>query len=771
VVMSLPVSRYAPICAALVLLGAQRAAAVRIEFKTIYNEIRIPDSEVCFFPGDASNQLKSYFQSNDVRCVPADKVLDVPRGAWHFFARSSDGFTSAWPGFVLLREDLDAYKGIQVDLVPAAKLNVSAIKRILQPKQHAVIYFPGTDADHLPFLFPVRGDEDTLLVPAGRKCVPMIAEQSRPVWIGAPLQLAPGEMIEADIAPLAPLTLVAWVQFDRKALRRWGGPLDVPPPPAIDLMTPYGKRFAPIVPVHHFGEPDLVLIPVPRDAHGPAELVVAGDHWSTYQRSLSLPNSAGVVTLDAPIPMTLLGAVSISWDLNGQAFAASSCAPAESSHPRLELLICSVNPSTSSSDGLPQYCRVVREVDASDRSVIELWDIEPGDYWVRFTPAGGVTPWYEQIVVESGAKVARRLVPHYNTITGRVTRANRAVSSVVTFVGGFGVSDATTGFYRAYLRRDPRTNSVSVRPCDGTSSFFDKPDHSLQAGDVYDIELPANAVQIRAIDSTTENPVVSADCQVRAEFTRDSVSRFAAKKTDDAGRTDLALSGRVLERAKKTKPALCCEHPEFATTCMDLPEDLETPTTVRMERKNARHGKLSVSPVDGGRLYWIADGRGVTEQVDVNRDGTFVFSRNHGEDEYLVFVSRNLPLYAIPAPHASDDGLEVALPSASTRNVRVHAAPGSHERLPIAVAIGNRVVPQEAFSFHQAMRGHQTDLQPGEALQLTDLCATEPIRVIAGYTESQQPASYPPGTDFFLLPQHRITFRYADVGLASDISF
>jgi hypothetical protein len=57
--------------------------------------------------------LKSYFESNNVRCLPADKVIDVPLGDWRFFARNSDGSTSAWPGVVRVREDLNAYKGIQ----------------------------------------------------------------------------------------------------------------------------------------------------------------------------------------------------------------------------------------------------------------------------------------------------------------------------------------------------------------------------------------------------------------------------------------------------------------------------------------------------------------------------------------------------------------------------------------------------------------------------------------------------------------------------------
>jgi hypothetical protein len=108
--------------------------ASRVEFITLLDGKRLAGSEICFFRGadDARSPASLFLASDDVRCVSADDVLDMPRRAWNFYARNSS--------LVSARGDL-----------PAEVIVVTALNHPLFVTRH-----------------PALTDEDLLIpVPAG----------------------------------------------------------------------------------------------------------------------------------------------------------------------------------------------------------------------------------------------------------------------------------------------------------------------------------------------------------------------------------------------------------------------------------------------------------------------------------------------------------------------------------------------------------------------------------------------------------------------------
>src|SRR5687767_12541009 len=97
------------------LLWPTRMMAFRAEFIAFRDSERLAGAEVCFLQGDPDNQLTSYFSGSEMRCLPADKVLELPVGSWHFFGRHRDGFVTDWPGFITVPREVEGYKAIKMD--------------------------------------------------------------------------------------------------------------------------------------------------------------------------------------------------------------------------------------------------------------------------------------------------------------------------------------------------------------------------------------------------------------------------------------------------------------------------------------------------------------------------------------------------------------------------------------------------------------------------------------------------------------------------------
>jgi hypothetical protein len=757
----------AAVCLTLVPLEALGA---RIEFLATQDGARVEGAEVCFFPGDPHHQLRSYFQNPEVRCLPADQVISLPVGHWHFFARYGTSLISDWPGFIsVIEEQPESYKAVRVHLTGAGSLSSGSLIARLRDGQQLVTYFPGSGREQLPFLIPYSPDGEHFTAPAGRPFYPIIVERGNPVWIGRLHEVRAGDRIELSVDPLAERMVVAWMQFDRAAIRRWGPPDTVPQPPQVALRAESGARFPSVFPIRHFGDPDLIFIPTVPE--GSLEIVAEGTGWKSYSRSVEI-TAAPVTVLGEPLTAVLLGAVSATWSVDESWLQPiDACQEqAQLAGWQIEVITCDSDPSRMPRLAFPRDCRRIKgvQIEPSIEGRTEIDGLSEGRYWLRLS-AGNTTPWYQELSLVAGQRLQVRLEPSYGSISGRVTREGSPVAAQLTFIGGVANSDPLTGYYRAWLSHDQGIRAVRVLPCDSAIPFLDQPEHELRAGDVHDIDLLAEPFRVTVVDDATSLPIFGAECLLRFSPGSTPISTMPLQGTDERGSVTVPMSSRSYEALRRSRPAVCCKQAEYEEACADVAARSRD-VLVPLERKGVRRGRVeSTTEIRGGRLTWVSPMSGVTERVQVQPDGRFVYERDHEADEYLVFVSVNQPL-RVADQRFTGDLLIVPLPSAPIREVTLYPHEGIRESVMIALSVGGKIVPQASFAFHQAMRGNQPDLRPDQPLHVRDIFATAELALMVGYSASQVPPSVDGGSvDYFLLPEHRRLFKVIHVGAASEV--
>lgn len=72
-------------------------SAYRVEFIANVDGKRVAGAQVCFYPASSAQEAFARFlSSNDVRCVAADNVIEIPPGHWNYFVRAG-GYISSHP--------------------------------------------------------------------------------------------------------------------------------------------------------------------------------------------------------------------------------------------------------------------------------------------------------------------------------------------------------------------------------------------------------------------------------------------------------------------------------------------------------------------------------------------------------------------------------------------------------------------------------------------------------------------------------------------------
>ena len=112
---------------ALLFVAALPALAARERFIVRNNGQELSGAEVCLFQaGDDSDPFMLHLSGNEIRCLPADRVIDIPPGKWFFYGRRGDDLVSAQVTTLTnrgTRSAPDTYSEVQIDLRPAATLD------------------------------------------------------------------------------------------------------------------------------------------------------------------------------------------------------------------------------------------------------------------------------------------------------------------------------------------------------------------------------------------------------------------------------------------------------------------------------------------------------------------------------------------------------------------------------------------------------------------------------------------------------------------------
>ncbi|HYM59310.1 MAG TPA: hypothetical protein VEZ11_00305, partial [Thermoanaerobaculia bacterium] len=262
---------------AALLLSAWPSLGYRREYRVTSDGVRKAGSEVCFYRGDsAADAFSLFFTHDEVVCLPADSVLDMPPGLFHAFARHADGYVSAHRDFFVYRGapiPESGYESLEIPLQPAAFVD---IKLTLAPGQSIGVWLAPTPTTGGTFIPLVTG-EHTIMVPADTAFVPLLIEYHRPVAVGEATTLSPGERrsLAGFNSPAGTVDVVVWTKLDSLVARDVKGTL---PPPEITI-TQQRQTYQPLFRLEDARRATHTLLFFKEVRSGPARLRVRGKWW------------------------------------------------------------------------------------------------------------------------------------------------------------------------------------------------------------------------------------------------------------------------------------------------------------------------------------------------------------------------------------------------------------------------------------------------------------------------------------------------------------
>src|ERR1700741_764741 len=108
---------------------------------------RLIGADVCFYKGVRSeNPMVALASTDDIRCVSADAIIDVPSGMWNYYLiEKNAGYVSAYPD-ILIAEGASprSFRQAVSHMRRAAVLDVTELKASLVPGQFVAMYISNT---------------------------------------------------------------------------------------------------------------------------------------------------------------------------------------------------------------------------------------------------------------------------------------------------------------------------------------------------------------------------------------------------------------------------------------------------------------------------------------------------------------------------------------------------------------------------------------------------------------------------------------------------
>lgn len=724
--------------ALLFFMFAVSVQAARTEYIAQWQEDRLLGAEVCFFPAEADDGFfLKFLSSAEVRCLPADQVIDVPAGNWNIFLRHKDGFVSTHPDFVSgeseTPEQQSAYRRVAIELHRAGAVDVGPIQNELGPGEHLAFYLSNEGLNSSPAsVRPVATGETSVLLPLGMAVVPMIVRDAAPIWIGEPLTLQAGT--KPAVSTMGGDDRLADVVVAVKII---GGPGEfdqIEHAPDVRLITSDGKQVPPLLPVRPgstFQRSLVIFRGIP--AGVPFRIVLEGRHWEAVEiASTGAPSGGSVFIPRSFIKTRPAGSLSVSWHPPERFEAAiGSCGDAgDAPAPVLIVRQCS--------DDVVCRERARRPIRGVEGGTEIFEGLPAGDYDVTLS----VGPYSSQRTVPVTAletSVTKLGFEDAASVTGTVTRNGEPLHARIVFTGGGGgTSDLHTGFYTALIHRDPMRGQIVVTPCDGSPSHTILPAEPVYMNSVYQIEIEEGSLDVQVL-SQEGSPISGA--QVSLSLTEPGlpeviIAELRSGRTDDDGRVTLAAVplGVTL--------GICASHPRFRGRCQNLViSNLNDSTDIHLERRRSSRGRILAEPPVGvhGVIYWFTYPGTVTQTALVKPGGEFEFERTPDDREQAVFVSSHHPLTLLRSV-SQEEELVYALRNGPARSISVtNPQDSGFDDATFTLAFGEHVIPEEVFASFQMRRGGGNRVRRGETVNTGTLVTSQPVSVLVAPTHAIGP--------------------------------
>lgn len=734
----------------LLLCGVANAS---VEFFVRRGPHRMPGAEVCFYKmaPKGATPAEFWFLGNDVRCLPADYVLDIPVGRFRFFGRGVGYITPADNSFSkTAAAPPGAYKALELTAVPSATFDITGLS-LNDGQWFGVLAAPDATGIHGGF-FPAPAGATTIDVPAGTPLLPLIIEHGTPVGVGRLVKLREG----AKERPSFPErndrgNVITWIEYDRNLVND----------PRVDEAG-YGNLATVLRTKSGVAIEPVFAITNPYNAHGllqiftdvppgPATIAIDGEKWEAGQ--ITAVAVAGATTLTSePVRPVFAGIIRVHYQLPGSVRPSAAQVQACEDRPTAPVTIALLRCPGAASAGDP--------VDTSTCTVLQKKDLPAEGTDVTFTrvPLGsvlieaqtpGLGPTRTTIAVRPNEQHDIALTPKGFALFGRVTRGEQAVRATITFGAGRSTGTAvsgTDGRYEIMLPDDPKDNAVYVRTCDGMIDYKFFPPTTIASG-AFDIALPNSALQVVVRDHASDEKVPQAVVFCSVNSGTDDEYRLRAT-TDATGRARFPVV------PDKTRLRVCATAPATGYTksaCSDaveLKDGEDREVTLRLERTGKIHARVTGATGFAPLIFAHVAANGAVKQRGTTEEEGWWLHDLPGPGDYFVIMAPGKPLYVIPSWSTENDELVIALPPVPLRTFRVTG--GTNQTRVVGLRVGGRLVPLPLVLLHLANRRiNPTITWP---LPIPEVAETGPIAVIVGPPATDLPAWVLEGADLFTLP-------------------
>lgn len=736
------------ICAVSIFLMATTASA-RIDFHVTRAGKPLRGSEICFFASSVHphDPYQRMFVSGDVTCLPADQLLEIPEGAWLYFARHRAGFVSGYAPLVRMPRDESAenFKTVEEEVVPAGTVRVSEVLPQLESGQRLVMLaeseFAGT------IVLPLVPGEDSILVPANAVVVPTVIEDHKPTRLGTAMKLVPGQTVELEPIP-SPRSdvhdVVGWISFPSAIQDATNIDVNTIEPPRLRLNAG-NESFVTALRVNGAALAETLLIfkDVPRR---PATVRLSGPLWMSD--AVGSSGLDDVELLQEPLSTEPAAAIGVTFTLPPELDRDCGNVEREAS---LSLSFCA---------GANDSCEVTQKRVLADTKFETFEGLRPGRYAIVLDPGVAGARQREEIVGVAGTTTQIVMNPTYFSFHGYVRLGADPVARKLDFWGrGTTVSDAIDGRYSVTLSQSPPPSLrlIRIEDCDHEHAPIMHVATSIpREGQRFDITIPDNAITVKLLAAPAAGGLHgSAGLTAYEDETGDHTQFSRGYPADEAG-------GVTIRNVTIDAPLSICGMADgYETRCtprFHLGATEKRQIELRLSKKNMHRGHVAATgSIEFGRLWWVNEDGIVSETVEVNPDGDFAYELRHAATERVVMASATQPLALLSTSPGSAEVLDLAYPFAGQRDVQVGLkADSAVDRAVLGLILGNVVIPTDAFSYHQQFHGAQYVVDRGKSVVISAVQALTPLVVVLG-PETHMLEQLPAGKDWMSIAAFRLS--------------
>jgi hypothetical protein len=712
--------------------------ASRFEVIAQHQGERVPHARVCFTKAsDDVDLVRRFLSSREIRCYPADDILEIPSGRWHLFTAKDRALVSSHPFEIVVpkTEGGGLLHGIEVEMREAAELDFTSVLPSLQEDEFPAVYISNNDQAKSPASLRPVGADAVAVVPAGTEVTPLIVRGERIVRIFSAYTLRAGEKLRIPAPEPATNKLrdIA-VQVRMANVRARGA---TAPSLRVLIHDNTVVATAALRPTPLFHDSMIFVRGVPVTA---TTIELAGEGWTSSRQTLAGRAELSTIHIADALVVDRTAELSINWTVDPAVAEQprSGCGDAEesepaSSAPRLTLYRCTPDQARALRRGRRAGCEVVhtRELAAGAvRGAETIENVAVGTYEAELQLDAYSA--IETVTWDARTDTEIPIDLRASFVTGRVTRNGLPVTATLNFPNGRTVTEPATGAYRLLITRPIEQRTlVSVEPCGEVTPYVHLVSTPVIANAVIDIDIPVAGLEVVVTNAANDAPVPEALVRVYEDGVEFPTYELEIPPTDATGRTSISP---VL---RETPLVVCAGAPKYTRDCRRGIEVDGRTEQVRLRlqpQQSAVSGRVvSTRPLRGARL-WLLRGGAVIATSAIAADRTFALDARP-EDVSVAVTDKTYGLAVLGAPAFDSDGtMVVTLPDLPplTFAVSVSAAVRG-AKSQITLRIGDVLLPRTVFIEHQGNMGTPADIVPGAAFVVSKVIPIGVVHVVLGY--------------------------------------